>query len=363
MDHRTALLATLEGKSLRHPVWTADISYWISGNAKTELESETGYLDFCRDLGCMPYYWYDAFWAAKRRFPDGAVSITREDGTIRTTWTTPSGRSLFGVDRYSETSWSQATIKYPVTNVDELESLIDLLEASPLEPTPALTNHRSRRDRWESYGGIPSIGLPRSPLSALINEWAGVEHGLMLLFDAPKLCVRLFSLLERQEAPILEACIEQRVPLVHFPDNLTSEVYTSVFEEAMRETYEHRLSMLHSGGVKAAVHLDGTVAGLLPRLATTGIDAVEAVTPGPVGDCSAEEMRRMVSGTHTVLWGGVPGAMFAPPYTWQEMKLHVESVLAAWSDIPYVLGVADQVPPDGDIELVRRIAELVEEIQ
>jgi len=59
-----------------------------------------------------------------------------------------------------------------------------------------------------------------------------------------------------------------------------------------------------------------------------------------------------------ILWGGVPGVMFAPPYTWPQMRAHVERLLASWGDRPFVMGVADQVPPDGNIEFCRRIADL-----
>jgi len=60
-----------------------------------------------------------------------------------------------------------------------------------------------------------------------------------------------------------------------------------------------------------------------------------------------------------ILWGGVPGVMFAPPYTWGEMKTLVQQLLACWGDRPFIMGVADQVPPDGDIEFVRKIARLI----
>ncbi len=38
------------------------------------------------------------------------------------------------------------------------------------------------------------------------------------------------------------------------------------------------------------------------------------------------------------------------------MRRHVERALNLWQGQPFVLGVADQVPPDGDIGLVRRIS-------
>jgi hypothetical protein len=41
------------------------------------------------------------------------------------------------------------------------------------------------------------------------------------------------------------------------------------------------------------------------------------------------------------------------------MAAYVEHVLDTWRDRPFVLGVADQVPPDGDITFCRRIADLL----
>jgi hypothetical protein len=360
MTRRATLLETLAGAVPKKPVWTADISYWITGNERAEYQTEEGYLRFCDDLGCMPYYWYDSFWAAEREFPAGAVTTsTGADGIERRTTWSAGKRRLERVDRYSSSSWSQATVKHAVETAADLETLIDLVGSSNLAPSKALEEYPSRCAAWEAHDGIPSVGLPRSPLSAFINEWAGVEHGLLLLFDEPELCATLFELLESQEAPILEACIERGVRLVHFPDNLTSEVYAGLFDGFMSDCYLRRLAVLHRGGVLAAVHLDGTVAGLLPKLATTGIDAVEAVTPAPVGDIDAAAMRTMIEGSTTVLWGGVPGAMFAPPWSRDDMERHIRRLFEVWRGMPFVLGVADQVPPNGDIDTVARISELV----
>ncbi len=157
-------------------------------------------------------------------------------------------------------------------------------------------------------------------------------------------------------------------PLVHFADNLTSEVYTPFFTEHMEERYSRRLQRLHAHGIHCAVHLDGTLKGLLPRLASVGIDAIEAITPQPVGDLSLQAIRELVENAskpgsctlqRVILWGGLPGAMFAPPFTWQDMQRQVQHVLQAWQGAPFILGTADQVPPDGDIDFVRRISEMV----
>jgi hypothetical protein len=52
--------------------------------------------------------------------------------------------------------------------------------------------------------------------------------------------------------------------------------------------------------------------------------------------------------------------MFAPPYKWADMKKHVEKLLEAWSGTPFIVGVADQIPPDGDIQMCKGIWEVIE---
>jgi hypothetical protein len=193
----------------------------------------------------------------------------------------------------------------------------------------------------------------------LLVEWAGIEAGTYLLFDAEEAVRDLFSLLEAEEAPVLDALCALRPPLVHFPDNLSSETVASLYADWMLPTHRRRLERLHSAGISAAVHLDGTLRGLLPQLAAAGFDAIEALTPAPVGDVAVENMRAVVGNEQVILWGGIPGAMFAPPYTWDDMEQHLQQVLESWQGTPFVLGVADQVPPDGDVTFCTRIAEVL----
>ena len=212
---------------------------------------------------------------------------------------------------------------------------------------------------WERYDGLPCLCLPRSPLSALCYEWAGVQDLVYLLLDCEDKVLRALDLMEEQEQVVIGALCDLGPPLVHFPDNLSSDNLTSYYDEHMRDRHQRRLAKLHAAGTRCAVHLDGTVAGLLPKLVASGFDAIEALTPHPAGDLTVAEMQDVAGDDRVILWGGAPGAMFAPPYSWDDMEQHVEDLLATWGQRPFILGVADQVPPDGDIEFCRKIAELV----
>ena len=359
---REAFLQTLRGEKPAAIAWTADISYWVdgcvaTGTADPRWQTELGHLELCRDLGCMPYYWYGKFWAAEPRYTGVEQIIENRGERRRTTWRTPLG-DLIGETAFMTGSWSEAPVRHPVQSERDLDILLHLFEHRRMEPAN-LADYRSRLALWARYDGVPCLGLPRSPLPAFIVEWAGVEHGALLALDYPEKVETILNLMEQQEQPVIDAVGDLAPPVVHFPDNLSSANLTSLFDAHMAARYERRLAKLHAAGIRCAVHLDGTVRGLLPKLGRTGFDSVEALTPKPVGDVGLAEMRAVAGREELVLWGGVPGAMFAPPYTWADMRAHVEQLLACWRDRPFIVGVADQVPPNGDIEFIRQIGKLV----
>jgi len=108
------------------------------------------------------------------------------------------------------------------------------------------------------------------------------------------------------------------------------------------------------------LHNDGTLKASLPLLAETALDAVEAVTPAPVGDLTVQEVKEICQGK-SIVWGCLPGALFSPLYPEDYFKDYLKKVLETFpAGSGFVLGVADQVPPDADfarICLVRKVLE------
>jgi hypothetical protein len=359
-----AFLALLDGRQSDRIVWTADITYWIAGQqqagrANPAWNTENGYLRLHRDLGILPYYYYEKFWAAEPRYSGEIELIDTKEGekTIRRICT-PVGQ-LREESVYSPVSCSQGITKHFVALKGDLDVLLYLLAHRRLKPAN-LADWPARRRLWAEYGGLPSIGMPRSPLAAFLVEWAGVQNASYLLLDYPTDVAEALRLMEEQEAPIVEAVCELAPPLVHFPDNLTSECTTRLYDGLMGPGHRRRIERLHAAGVKCAVHLDGTVKGLLPKLVRSGFDAIEALTPKPAGDLDLAEILALADSDTVVLWGGLPGIMFAPPYTWEQMHSHAIRLLECWGGRPFVVGVADQVPPDGDIQFCRNIAQLLQ---
>jgi len=71
-----------------------------------------------------------------------------------------------------------------------------------------------------------------------------------------------------------------------------------------------------------------------------------------VGGIAPEDLREHAGRDDVVLWGMVPGAMFADPWTDEQFEAHVRHIFEVVEG-PMILGSADQVPPDGRLERVR----------
>ncbi|MBN2578627.1 MAG: hypothetical protein JXB10_06510 [Pirellulales bacterium] len=358
-----SFFSLLNGEQSERIVWTADITYWIAGRqqagkADPRWNTEEGYLQLHGELGIMPYYYYEKFWAAEPRYEDGIiVNESKDGGRITRRFSTPAGE-LREESVHSPLSCSTGITKHFVESERDLDVLLEIVRHRRLVPAN-LDDWPDRRRLWQRYDGLPCIGLPRSPLPAWMVEWAGVQNGSYFLADCPEKCAELFRLMEEQEEPIIEAVCDLAPPLVHFPDNLSSDCMTRLYDDHLAGVHQRRIERLHAAGVKCAVHLDGTVKGLLPKLIDSGFDAIEALTPKPGGDLDPEEIRELAAGRSVILWGGVPGVMFAPPYTWRQMEAYVRRLIGCWAGRPFILGVADQVPPDGDIGFCRKLAELI----
>jgi len=357
-----ALLQALDGGVPDEIVWTADLEYWFAGQRQAgtldpKWQTERGYLEFCRHLGILPYYWYENFWAARPVYENVQVA-QRQDGAMSIQeWSGRTG-SLRQESEFSPDSVSWAVTRYPVQTRRDLEILLYILKQRRWQPDN-LETYRERMSLWAQYDGLPCLGLPRSPLPAILVEWTGLENGVYLLTDYPDLMGQVIEYMAEQEQVVLNAVCQLAPPLVHFPDNLTSETFTGLFDEYLAGQYRRRLEVLHAAGVRAAVHLDGTVRGLLPKLSAVGFDAVEALTPHPVGDVEVSEMRTLAGNDRVVLWGGVPGAMFAPPFSWNDMEQHLLKLLDTWKGSRFIIGVADQVPPNGNLAFCHKIAKLI----
>jgi uroporphyrinogen-III decarboxylase len=361
MTFRQRLLAVFAGQKPDAMPWYADLSYWYSahrqiGDLPPQYEGEEGFIQMHTDHK-VGYYLYGP--APFSMASDGVEVSSCADGD-RTwiTWKTPVGE-MTGVQQYLPTTFSTAWVQWPCRTPEDVRVLRYIAESRRFEAVPGV---------WESYNekvgerGLTPVLPPRSPVSAMLAEWTGATNLVYLLADAKEEMEKTLAAFAKSTMPVFPIIAQAGCPLVEYGDNLTGEIVTRLFERYQADFYRESIAILHDAGKKVGVHIDGTMHGIMPAVVETGMDFIESVTPKPVGDVEIEDLRSLAA-EDTIFWGGIPGAMFAPPFTRDDIRRQVERVIDAhWEAGKFVLGSADQVPPNGDMELVTYVGELVEEL-
>jgi uroporphyrinogen-III decarboxylase len=358
VNFRERLLAVFEGKKPDCVPWFADLSWWYEAERSRGTLPKRflgdGVVSFYRELGCGLYLPLVAPY--RHHFDCESKERALDDTMVERTYTTPKG-ILREVEKHLPESFSHALVERLVKSADDIAAFRYLIESQRFE---ANLEEISRAERLYGGQGVVVVCLPRTPLSRMVVEFAGIEMAASAAMEKPELMHELVELMERMDTEAYRAAEQAEARFAMFPDNLSSEVIgAKLFREYSFDYYRRRIAQLRQAGKYTLTHLDGTIRGLLPVLAQTGIDCIEGLTPHPVGDVKVEELREL-AGAEVVLWGGVPGAMFTPMWADKDVIQHtMHYVHTMMANHRFVLGIGDQLPPNGHITRVRAISNLV----
>ena len=361
MNHRQRILSLLEGKTPDRVPWLGDLAYWSHamekrGEVPAGFQKSEAYYAFHRDLGVG--FYLQGYWPFETLYDDSVrVSEVREGNRRWRGIETPAG-SLSEVWTYLPESFSEAPTERLIKTRADLATLRCWFEHTHYRPDYA---EAQRRYRLVQDLGIVLCYLPRSPLMELVAVLCGIETLVDLWIDAPAELEETLRIMERKHDEAAAIALESPAECLMIPENLSSEVVgRTLFTRYAREYEQRWTERIRAAGKRSFIHMDGTLAGLISQVAANGFDVIEAVTPSPVGDLSLEQMRERV-GPGTILWGGLPGVYFTALVSDEAFERFVRQVLETMTGAPrYVLGVADQVPPDGLRRRVTRVGELVE---
>ena len=362
------LIAAFEGRKADAMPWFADLTYWYSAQVAMKMIPSKyegqGRLNLFKDLGCGAH---EELYGPVVTTRYGQVKtrtheVPERDGgvTTYTIFETPLGE-LRKVERSSMVSYSKATIEYPVKTEKDLKILRFIVKDQKIEPSQeAYENQLRLTEMWDGWGIVSSLP-PRTPFARLIIEWAGFMNVIRLQWRARAEFDETMQVMYEGDDPVYEAIRHAPAKFVYFGENLSSELISpNLFKTYFDSYYKKRSSQLHAKGKLIFVHIDGSLRGLLPLLARTGVDSAQSLTPAPFGDVKIQDLRK-ISGEGIVLWGGLPGVLFSNKYPTEILKQTLEEVIENYlEDYRFVIGVADQVPPDGEIERVRMVSDVVE---
>ena len=363
MNERDRLLTVLKkGKPDKIP-WFADLSYIYNslderGQLEKKYSGDEGYLNFHIDLGAGIFCYAPFLW--RTEYAPGITYSENRDGDIKTfIWETPKGK-ITSRKHYSRTSFCWAYTKHFIETIEDLRIMLYIYEnASHFENYEAF----EKIDRlWNGYGiACGMTPVSSAPIQKLFSRWAGIENTMTIYLDHTDEFEEILQRLEQSEDEVFRIRGASPAQYVEFPENLSSEITgRNFFLKYNNPYYKRRNKELHKNGKITGIHIDGTLKSCLPLLADSGFDVAEAVTPAPVGDVQLEDLRN-TAGDNIVIWGGLPGALFSPLFGEDVFEAHLTKAIdTAKEDGSFVIGVADQVPPDGLLSRVKKVREFID---
>ncbi|MCX6225780.1 MAG: hypothetical protein NTV01_13685, partial [Bacteroidia bacterium] len=260
---------------------------------------------------------------------------------------------------YIPTSFSEGPIEHFMKSEAEIPILKFIYKNTRFEPD---YDFAYRRIQQVGDQGVVLCYLPKSPFMHLMALEAGVMAITMAAFTLPDEFRDLLDTMKSAFDQAAQIAVESPAEVLMIPENLSSEMVGPQFFNLYMHDYQKEWTdKIKKAGKYSFIHMDGTLGGLLHQEASVGFSVLEALTPYPVGDLKFEDLAGVAGDSRCILWGGLPGVYFTASVSEEEFERHVKQVLSIMVQEPrYVLGVADQVPPDGLESRVKRVAELVE---
>lgn len=378
---RENLLKLLKGSMPEGLPWFSDLTYWHFAMAqKHELEKKylgfAGLLNLHRDLetgfylqGYEPYiprYKNCEVYEVERQIgsEDFAslyhgskiIKSEKDNNNIIRKIVTKKGK----IDeewQYSLQTFSWAPTKYLINSIEDLKVFKYWVENTSYVP-----DYERAYMVKELVGDIGCVLCyqPRSPFMQLIVLFSGISNVVNLMMEDGKLFAETIEVLKSKSDEAAEIVLRSPAEFIMIPENLSSEMVGKKFyEEYLRQYETEWCSKIKSNGKYSFIHMDGSLKGLLKEVSSAGFSVIEAMTPAPVGDLEVSEFDNYIRGD-TVMWGGLPGALFIPSFDDEKFEEFVVQVIKIMVLNPrYVLGIGDQLPPDGIIERVKVVSELV----
>lgn len=342
--------------------WFADLSYLYSsmvslGTLDDKYKGEIGYLEFHRDLGAGICFYAPFPWTLA--YSEKIEYKTSISGNTRVSVFSTNVGDICCEERFLPKTYSWAITKHYV------ESLNDLRIMEFIHKNTFYKENYSEflrvADLWGDAGiavAMPSISS--APLQKLLARWAGVENTVGIYMEDSDEFEAILEEISEAESPIFDILCESPCEYVEFAENLSSEVTgDSFFKKFNMPHYIKQNKKLHEAGKFTGIHIDGTLKPCLSMLSGCGFDIAEAVTPFPIGDIKIKDLRKE-AGDKLIIWGGLPGVLFSPLYSEEQFRSHLEELLETFPPgAGFILGVADQVPPDGLISRIKLVREII----
>ncbi|MCS7225252.1 MAG: hypothetical protein NZ959_11995 [Armatimonadetes bacterium] len=357
IDWQQDILSVYRRERPRRVVWQPRIDFWFlvnkaRGTLPDRYKNAT-LLDVHDDLETSIRYF---IWPLKISYEKTVLREQRNGDRLIRTWITPIGE-LREVLHFTDFGYSHYHEEYRVKTADDLRILEYILQDSQYEfDTEGYQSDVERVGRR----GVPQFFYRRSPLQSLIIEYMGFERTVYALQDAPEAINHFIEVASKADDRMYQVLLSCPVPILNLGENIDACLNPPpMFLKFHIPYYRKRVTQIKAAGKFCHIHMDGSLKPLLPYLRSVDWDGIEAATPFPQGDVTLCELKEAMG--DLILLDGIPALYFLPHYSESDLVKCVEELVRLFYP-SLILGISDELPPDGDIERVRLVSRLIRDL-
>jgi len=349
-------LAVFQRRDPGGVLWQPRLEYWYEvnrarGTVPEQLKGATliDVYDYCQ--ASMRYFTKPL----RQRYRNVRVEERWEsEKRLRTTWHSAVG-ALTEVTHFDEWGLSGYHTEYKLKGPHDFVALEYSLADEEWEWDQALYEQDLQR---VGNRGCPQFYFRRSPVQALFIEHMGFERAIYMLYDHPELVQRYVEVASQADNTMYDVLCHAPVQILNLGENIDAAMDPPpIWREHLVPYYRRRVAQLQAAGKFVHIHVDGAMKPLLPHLRDCPWDGIEAATPLPQGDISLQQIKEALG--DSVLLDGIPAVYFLPSFSEDTLMECVRELV----DLFYprlVLGISDELPPDGLIDRVRLVGQLVQ---
>jgi len=247
-------------------------------------------------------------------------------------------------------------IEYPIKKIKDIKVMKYILKNTKFSFLHG-AYHLAKLKMGER--GVPSTYFTRSPYMKLVIDYMGFTPTIINLRRHSSVMENFIKFMEEWDDKVYDTLAKSPLRIVNFGENIDANLSPPhYFEKYLLPYYEKRFKQLHQAGKYCHIHMDGSLKNLLPLFEELPFDGLEALTPEPQGDVSLEDLKEVMG--KKIFLDGIPAVLLLPHYKLSVLKQHTRDLLDLFSP-NLILGISDEMPPNGDIRKLAVISKMVEE--
>jgi uroporphyrinogen-III decarboxylase len=353
LNGRERLTATYRGEVPEEMPW-APLIYYDTLSLYPEEIREAGPIEFTRMIGG------DVLWRVRScRIESPRLEVIKREDRDRVyiRHSTAKG-DLNEVHRRGGKYCVTRKEVYPVRSPEDYPILEHMYETRQMEP-----DYESVEKVEEVVGdsGIVMAFEVTTPVQELIQQWMGLNGFYSNMLRHKSDLENLIAAMHESNMRIYEIMAESPLEFNCTVENTDiTLVSPRIYAKYSRGHVKDFVDAMHRGDKVALVHMCGKINRLLPLIRETGLDGIDCLTPGPVGDV---DFRRVycLFGDKFVIHGVLNPSLWMRESTdVDDIENEVKNLLEGVEGRPFVLCTAADGIPGIPIQRFRDIGRIME---